>query len=336
MNYQIVATLGPASRTNDTILALHAAGANGFRLNSSHLTPARLQTWLSRLDVLFQQLSPRPYLVVDLQGAKRRLGRFPAFELASDERVDLVCADSTRRKRTLPLPWPQLFRSAAPGDRLLVNDAKSVLVLEAVSSRILVARVMDGGEFSSRKGVIHRPLDRGREERVSGNPNAEDEAFIAASETFDFVCFALSYTEHPEEISSLRARCPAPRRLIAKLETAAGVSAAPALAGQADELWVCRGDLGAQLGPAAMAQAVQAFSRLLMNLPVPVMMAGQVLEHMTANGQPTRSEVCHLADLLASGYGGFVLSDETAVGGYPAESCRTAALFRVANPFPPP
>jgi pyruvate kinase len=332
MNYQIVATLGPASRTNDTILALHAAGAGGFRLNSSHLTPARLRTWLSRLDVLFARLSPLPYLVVDLQGAKRRLGRFPAFELAVDERIEVICADSTRRKHTLPLPWSQLFLSAAPGDRLLVNDAKSVLVLEAVSSRLLTARVEAGGEVSARKGVIHRSPDRRREERAAGGLHPEDEAFIAASETFDFVRYALSYAEHPQELSSLRARCPGPRRLIAKLETPDGIASAAALAKEADELWVCRGDLGAQLGPAAMAQAVHDFTRRLPDLPAPALMAGQVLEHMTGHARPTRSEVCHLADLLASGYGGFVLSDETAVGSYPEESCRTAALFRAADP----
>jgi pyruvate kinase len=50
----------------------------------------------------------------------------------------------------------------------------------------------------------------------------------------------------------------------------------------------------------------------------PVLMAGQVLEHLTANAEPTRAEVCHLWDLVNRGYAGFVLSDETAVGRAPA------------------
>jgi pyruvate kinase len=331
MNYQIVATLGPASRRNDTILALHAAGASGFRLNSSHLSPARLQSWLVRLDALFEHSAPRPYLVVDLQGAKRRLGDFSAFELAEQERVELVCSDSTRGSRTLPLPWPELFSGARPGDRLLVNDAKSVLVLEDVSSRRLAARVLTGGPVSSRKGVIHRPAHTGKRGGSPGNPGVADEAFIAAGDRFDFVRYALSYAENPGELASLRARCPAPRRLIAKLETEAGIASAAALAEQADELWICRGDLGAQLGPAAMAAAVRGITNLLADLPLPVLMAGQVLEHMSAHSQPTRSEVCHLADLLARGYAGIVLSDETAVGRYPEKSCRAAALFRDTN-----
>jgi pyruvate kinase len=57
-------------------------------------------------------------------------------------------------------------------------------------------------------------------------------------------------------------------------------------------------------------------------------MAGQVLEHMTASPTPTRSEACYLYDTLRAGYAGLVLSDETAVGRYPVESCRVAAMFQ--------
>jgi pyruvate kinase len=49
---------------------------------------------------------------------------------------------------------------------------------------------------------------------------------------------------------------------------------------------------------------------------------------MTASPIPTRSEVCHLFDLLRAGYAGVVLSDETAIGQHPVECCRVAAMFR--------
>jgi len=95
-----------------------------------------------------------------------------------------------------------------------------------------------------------------------------------------------------------------------------------------NELWLCRGDLGAELGSRAMAVATQRFSNRVAELPVPVMLAGQVLEHMTGHAHPTRSEVCYLYDALARGYRGVVLSDETAIGLYPAEACGAASQFR--------
>ena len=54
-------------------------------------------------------------------------------------------------------------------------------------------------------------------------------------------------------------------------------------------------------------------------------MAGQVLEHLTEHPEPTRSEVCHLSDLVARGYAGIVLSDETAIGRHPVRAVEQAA-----------
>ena len=54
---------------------------------------------------------------------------------------------------------------------------------------------------------------------------------------------------------------------------------------------------------------------------------------MTSQPTPTRSEVCAIYDALACGYQGLVLSDETAIGRFPRESCQAAALFRDSLSF---
>jgi pyruvate kinase len=77
-----------------------------------------------------------------------------------------------------------------------------------------------------------------------------------------------------------------------------------------------------------MAEAVHDFSSGLRNFTVPVLLAGQVFEHMTRSPHPTRAEICGLYDALKRGFRGVVLSDETAIGDFPLESCRAAALFR--------
>ena len=77
-----------------------------------------------------------------------------------------------------------------------------------------------------------------------------------------------------------------------------------------------------------MAETAQQFSTSIDDLAIPVLLAGQVLEHMVEHPAPTRSEVGSLYEALLKGYCGFVLSDEAAIGRYPIESCRMAALFR--------
>jgi pyruvate kinase len=142
------------------------------------------------------------------------------------------------------------------------------------------------------------------------------------------VRYALSYVKDSVEMASYRKQLGADCHLIAKLERQSVLDESQATASVSNEMWLCRGDLGAELGMEAMAQAVYEFHHRVREAAIPIYMAGQVLEHMTDHPQPTRSEICHLYELLQKGYGGLVLSDETAIGRYPLAACRVAAMFQ--------
>jgi pyruvate kinase len=111
--------------------------------------------------------------------------------------------------------------------------------------------------------------------------------------------------------------------VLTKIERSEAISHLGQISEQFDSLWVCRGDLGAQIGLPRMAAWVS--SLVPRSLSRPVWMAGQVLEHLTAHPEPTRSEVCHLCDLISRGYAGIVLSDETAIGENPVQAVKVAA-----------
>jgi pyruvate kinase len=117
--------------------------------------------------------------------------------------------------------------------------------------------------------------------------------------------------------------------VIAKIERREAIESLARIEETADDLWICRGDLGAQLGLEAMAGFLARFRPA--DHPRPVYVAGQVLEHLTEHPAPTRSEACHLFDLVFRGYAGVVLSDETAVGRDPVLATATAnRLLRAA------
>ena len=178
------------------------------------------------------------------------------------------------------------------------------------------------GEISSHKGITFTASAYRAE-----NLSEKDRSILEVTRGLAWVRYAISYVRDAAEMARYRALIQ-PAYLIAKLERGPAMIEAQQVAEFADELWLCRGDLGAEVGLVDMAAATRHFSALVPELPVPAIMAGQVLEHMTDQPVPTRSEVCYLHDTLAAGYRGFVLSDEAAVGRYPVESCRAAALFR--------
>ena len=104
MNYEIVATLGPKSRTPAIWAEMLASGATAFRLNTSHLTLAMLDDWLDQLEPFRADQEVKPPLVLDLQASKWRLGDFIPFDLAEGSLVRLVLAASTADEGTLPVP----------------------------------------------------------------------------------------------------------------------------------------------------------------------------------------------------------------------------------------
>jgi pyruvate kinase len=324
MDYEIVATLGPSSDTESTWQGMLAAGATAFRVNTSHLSLPQLNAWIGRLSAFLAAWDPRPPLILDLQGSKWRLGQFPACELTGGQRVTLVRAASADRPNVLPVPHPDFFRAASMSSgEIVLNDARLRLVVESLDADSLSARVTAGGSIIPRKGITYTASTY-RQESL----NETDRAILARTQHLKGVQYALSYVKDATEMRNYRAQVGQSAFLIAKLERQPAVDEAMQIAESADELWLCRGDLGAELGAKAMAATVYHFSDRVAGVPVPVLLAGQIFEHMSEHPNPTRSEVCAVHDALMKGYRGVVLSDETAIGRDPVESCRVAALFR--------
>jgi pyruvate kinase len=324
MSYKIVVTLGPSSDTESIWAALLSAGATAFRLNTSHLSLPQLHIWLERLGPFLSSTDPKPPLILDLQGSKWRLGRLPAVELEPEQRVELVHAAAADRPNLLPVPHSDFFRAAALSNgQIVMNDARVRLAIESAAPDRIRARVTQGGPIAARKGITYAESDY-RQETLT----AQDQAILEQTQHLGFIRYALSYVKDAAEMSGYRSHFSPSDYVIAKLERQPAVEQARQISQAVEELWLCRGDLGAEVGMKAMAETVSRFSEGVGALPVPVLLAGQVLEHMAAHPTPTRSELCYLYDTLSHGYQGVVLSDETAVGRYPVESCRTAAMFQ--------
>jgi pyruvate kinase len=307
--FQLVATLGPASM--HLAGALAQAGATAFRLNASHSTPERLRQALEAIDAA----APGAPVVVDLQGAKMRLGAFAERAIAPGEPV--VFALEGGEASDIPLPHPELFAALSPGAVLSADDDRLHFRVERCSAGRVEAVALEGGPLRPRKGVnlLDHPV-------AQADLSAADCAFVAAARSR--AAFAFSFMKDGREAAWLRGRAPG-AAVIGKIERREAAEGLAAIASAVDAAWICRGDLGAQLGLAKMASFVASVRPPA--LPCPILLAGQVLEHLTRGGEVTRSEACHLWDLIDRGYAGVVLSDETAVGVDPVRAVAAAAAL---------
>jgi pyruvate kinase len=153
----IVATLGPASCASPE--ALVAAGASRLRLNASHMSPESLRLVIDRV----REGLPTTPIVVDLQGAKMRLGSFEARSVEQGEtiRFTLEGDDPT----TVPLPHPEIFGAVREGQTLSLDDDRIHLTILAHDATSIDARASEEALLRPRKGInlVDHPVElRGR------------------------------------------------------------------------------------------------------------------------------------------------------------------------------
>jgi pyruvate kinase len=323
---EIVATLGPASSSVGAVSALRAAGADRLRLNASFLSATSLGGHLDAVQEAGLELS---LVVVDLQGGKVRLAELPApVDAVVGRAVRLVPAGEAQpsgEAPCLPVDRPEFVRALRPGDVVRVDDGRITLAIETAEGPGWRAELRGEGLIRSRKGLALV----GRHVGTGAEPLERDLELLLLARGRGVEDFAVSYATSAELLRAFRAAADsvraaavqAPARIHAKIEHPAAAEALGELMSAADSLWLCRGDLGAEVG---LEDLPWAHKRVLDEAlgRVPLLVAGQVLHHMTVSPRPTRSEACHVADLVWRGVGGFVLSDETASGPHGAEAVR--------------
>ncbi len=320
---EAILTLGPASSDVNTINSLFEV-AGRFRLNTSHMDPAQLEIWLKKLEKIFDKASRQVGVVIDLQGSKMRIGDFPSVD-SVPENVTLFPGISSDSPNNIPVPHKEFFKAINTGDLISLNDARIILRIGAVYKNKAQAEVIRNGRLSSYKG-INRSLHPIPFESLI----QRDIEMIAVSMNYKFTEFAFSFALDGSEAEKIRTFT-RERKLIAKIERPEAMENLSAIDREFDEMWLCRGDLGAQAGIFELGKLQEKFSSQINKFKKPSVLAGQVLEHMTHFPEPTRSEIVHLYDIEKRGFKGFVLSDETAVGKNPqaiAEFLKSCNSYR--------
>lgn len=319
-NVKIVATLGPASADEATIRALFEAGADVFRLNMSH---GSHEDHLGRLKIIrkIEADSGRPIAVLaDLQGPKLRVGTFAAgpIELAVDQpfRFDLDPAPGDERR--VQLPHPEIFAALETGSKLLVNDGKIRLRVDACGADFADCTVLAAGTISDRKGVnvpdVVLPLAA-----LSDKDRADLE--FACEAGVDWL--ALSFVQRPEDVIEARGLARGRAAILSKIEKPAAVRAFSEILKVSDGIMVARGDLGVELPVHAVPPIQKRLVRACRQAATPVIVATQMLESMIESPMPTRAEVSDVATAIYEGADAIMLSAESAAGHFPVDAVRT-------------
>jgi pyruvate kinase len=318
---KIVATIGPASEDGDTLRALVGAGMDGARLNFSHGSHEEHARRNEQVRAVQEEVGRPLCVIADLQGPKLRIGDLPQpIVLERGREVTLVGAQHPA-DGSVPVSPAVIGDVLRPGHDVLIDDGLIRLRVEGVERGHVRCAVLVGGAVSAHKGVnlpgVPLPIP-------SLTRKDTDDLEFALSLGVDFI--ALSFVRTAADVRDLRKLIDAAgssARVIAKIEKAEAVDALDEVLAAADGVMVARGDLGVEIGPAAVPLLQKRIILRSLERGKPVITATQMLESMIHQPEPTRAEASDVANAILDGTSAVMLSGETAVGSYPIEATRT-------------
>ena len=327
---RIVATIGPASDDDKTLLALLKGGVNVCRLNYSHGEPELKTELYQRIRALEGEIGRPTCILADLPGPKLRLGEFEGIHvLGMRKKVELHCGvshmeDASNKK--LPVQYAGLSAELKKGDPVLLADG--LIRLKVISTTgeaggIVTCRIQDGGPISSRKGInvpgtlVDLPAIGPKDERALEHALDTGADLIAVS----YVRTAKDLQPAKETIKNRGLST----WIVAKIEHPMALDHLDEILDIADAVMVARGDLGVEIPLEEVPIAQQKIIDSALERGMPVIVATQMLETMTVNPRPTRAEVSDISTAIRQGATGVMLSGETASGKYPLKSVKTMA-----------
>lgn len=324
---KIVATLGPSSSSKEKITQLIKAGANVFRLNFSHGAAEDHVERAKLVREIADELNTPIGILCDLQGPKIRIGKFETGKITL-KAGDLFILDAdcmSGNQLRVGLDYKNLPKEVKSDAILLLDDGRIVLEVNRINGNQIFCVVITGGQLSNNKGINLQ--GGGLSAQALTCKDIEDLQTAVALEA-DYI--AISFPKNAADVLVAKAqikKAGGTASIIAKIERAEAIDNLVSIIEASDAIMVARGDLGVEVGDAAIPGLQKKMIRMARAKNKLVITATQMMESMIASPIPTRAEVSDVANAVLDGTDAVMLSAETASGNYPIEAVQ--AMDRV-------
>jgi pyruvate kinase len=339
---KITASIGPNCEDREVLTRMISAGVNMCRLNFSHDTGDVQGRKIDLIREISAEMEVPVAVMIDLQGPKHRIGNF-----ATEDKYPLeigqkfifdnssVPGDSTR----VQLPDEDVLKSLKVGDRVLLNDGKIEMRVDAILDNGIETTVIRGTEIWSRRG-FNLPDTEISTSVLTEKDRADLE--YAITKNPDYV--AISFVQKPEDVAEVRdfitQRTSHPIKIIAKIERPNAVARITDIAAAADGIMIARGDLAVEVPYAEVPAISRHIIRECRKMNKPVIVATQMLGSMVNSEFPTRAEITDVANAAYLRADSTMTSEETTIGINPLNAIETMSNIlsyadgdAIANPY---
>lgn len=315
---KIIATLGPATETPETLAQLIRAGVNIFRLNMSHAKHEWVQALVPRIRQIAAEQFRSVGILMDTQGPAIRTGDLP-------NKIQLKVGDfftfttrghSLKEVNSIDTNYDDLIKDLHVGDVVMVDNGVIQMIVRDKTQYHLRCEVLTAGLLGSRRH-INLPGVKVNLPSMTEKDLADIQLGIKLN--VDFI--ALSFVREANDICMLRQVLNNDNaghiKIVAKIEDQSAVHNVGEIMAEADAIMVARGDLGIEWPYEELPIIQRRIVKKCIQTRKPVIVATHMLESMIENPIPTRAEITDVANAVYEGTDAIMLSGETTVGRYP-------------------
>lgn len=329
-NTKIVATIGPATDSEEVLSQLLSAGMNVARFNTKHADPKWHNERIQRVKNVAKKANQAVATLLDLQGPEIRI-ETPQEKALTVKKNDVVIFTSNRdlkEKNTVFVPQLVIDALGEEDEILLDDGACELHVTEKAGDRLSTVAIADC-TIGHRKTMNTPGV-------VLEVPSLTDRDFKyldgVKPSNVDYV--GLSFVRDANDIQILRAELEKRKfqaEIIAKIENQSALDNLEEIVEISDAVMVARGDLGVEVPYQELSYWQKTIIEHCRLHSKPVITATHMLKSMVTNPRPTRAEVSDVTNAIYDGTDAVMLSEETTIGEYPVRAVSIQATISEFN-----
>ena len=320
---KIIATLGPATESEEMLVKLIQAGVDVVRLNMAHAKHDWTRLIIRRIRAASKKAGREVGIMMDIKGPEIRTGDLAVpIELKTGEIFDFTVKPGAgpglaEEIRSVDVNYRDLVNDIKVGDTVLVDSGLIRLEVLAKDHAHIRCRVLTPGSLGSRR---HINLPGVKVNLPSFTQKDRGDTLVGIEEGVDFI--ALSFVREAADVEQLRVFLKergSRARIVAKIEDQSAIDNLDDIIRATDVLMVARGDLGIEVPLRELPVIQRRAVRTCLAIGRPVIIATHMLESMITQPMPTRAEITDVANAVYEQADCVMLSGETTIGKYPLE-----------------
>jgi len=312
------------------------AGMDAVRINFSH---GRHKDHVERIETV--RLLNKKYrrgikILVDLEGARMRVGRLGGngkMLLEKNKTVCMSAGESASGGKCIPFDYHGDLKDIEPAKFIYIDDGNIVLRIEDIEKRRIRLKIISGGILKERKG-INIPGAKLKFPPLCDKD--KDDIDFALENGADYI--AQSFVRSRHDITALKEYIGEGMepKVVAKIECQQGINNIEEIINVSDGIMIARGDMGISIPVQKVPFVQKEIIKHCRKHRRFSITATQMLESMTENPFPTRAEVSDVANAVLDGTDFVMLSAETSVGKHPVACVKMMnGIIKYAEQYKP-